>query len=114
MFVLGEVQQGGLIGKPAKGSKNKIFVISHKSKEERTTSLTKKARWLLIFIVLSLGGRRRPAGVVGGEGEREEGRGLRHHAARLSAPPSRSSAASSVASRLAKQKRTTERIGSLA
>jgi len=55
VFVLGEVQQGGLIGKPAKGSKNKIFVISHKSKEERTTSLTKKARWLLIFMVLFLG-----------------------------------------------------------
>jgi hypothetical protein len=54
VFVLGEVQQGGLIGKPAKGSKNKIFVISHKSKEERTTSLTKTARWLLIFIVLFL------------------------------------------------------------
>lgn len=52
VFVLGEVQQGGLIGKPAKGSHNKIFVISHKSKEERTTSLTKTARWLLVFIVL--------------------------------------------------------------
>jgi|GEM_PF-2080766 len=55
VFVLGEVQPGGLIGKPAKGSKNKIFVISHKSKEERTASLTKTARWLLIFIVLFLG-----------------------------------------------------------
>lgn len=55
VFVLGEVQQGGLIGKPTKGSHNKIFVISHKSKEERTTSLTKTARWLLIFIVLCLG-----------------------------------------------------------
>ena len=52
VFVLGEVQQGGLIGKPAAGSHNKIFVVSHKSKEERTTSLTKTARWLLIFIVL--------------------------------------------------------------
>jgi E3 ubiquitin ligase len=52
LFVLGEVREGGLIGKPAKGSHNKIFVISHKSKEERTTSLTKTARWLLIFIVL--------------------------------------------------------------
>jgi len=52
VFVLGEVQQGGLIGKPAKGSHNKIFVISHKSKEERTTSLTKTARWLLIFIIV--------------------------------------------------------------
>jgi hypothetical protein len=55
VFVLGEVQQGGLIGKPAKGSKNKIFVISHKSKEERTTSLTKTARWLLAFIILLFG-----------------------------------------------------------
>src|SRR5436305_4045028 len=55
VFVLGDVQQGGLIGKPGKGSHNKIFVISHKSKEERTTSLTKTARWLLIFVVLSFG-----------------------------------------------------------
>jgi len=55
IFILGEVQPGGLIGKPAKGSKNKIFVISHKSKEERTTSLAKTARWLLIFIILFLG-----------------------------------------------------------
>jgi E3 Ubiquitin ligase len=55
VFVLGEVQQGGLIGKPAKGSDNKLFVISHKSKEERTASLTKTARWLLIFIVLCFG-----------------------------------------------------------
>jgi len=52
VFVLGEVREGGLIGKPAKGSHNKIFVISHKSKEERTRSLTKTARWLLIFILL--------------------------------------------------------------
>lgn len=54
IFVLGEVQQGGLIGKPATGSKNKLFLISHKSKEERTTSLSKTARWLLAFIVLCL------------------------------------------------------------
>lgn len=52
VFVLGEVHQGGLVGKPAMGSHNKIFVISHKSKEERTTSLTRTARWLLVFIVL--------------------------------------------------------------
>jgi hypothetical protein len=52
VFVLGEVLEGGLIGKPAEGSQNTIFVISHKSKEERTTSLAKTARWLLIFIVL--------------------------------------------------------------
>jgi hypothetical protein len=44
-----------LIGKPAKGSHNSIFVISHKSKDERTASLTKTARWLLIFILLCFG-----------------------------------------------------------
>src|SRR5262249_54061543 len=36
VYVLGEVHQGGLIGKPVEGSKNKTFVISHKSEEERT------------------------------------------------------------------------------
>lgn len=53
VFVLGEVQPGGLIGKPAAGSKNKIFVISHKSAEERTKSLTSTARWILVFAILA-------------------------------------------------------------
>lgn len=48
VYVLGEVQQGGLIGKPASGSKNKTFVISHKSEEERTKSLTSTTRWLMV------------------------------------------------------------------
>ena len=53
VYVLGEVREGGLIGKPASGSKNKTFVISHKSEEERTKSLTSTTRWLLaIGIVL--------------------------------------------------------------
>jgi hypothetical protein len=47
IYVLGEVHEGGLIGKPVSGSKNKTFVISHKSEEERTRSLTSKTRWLL-------------------------------------------------------------------
>ena len=47
VYVLGEVHEGGLIGKPVSGSKNKTFVISHKSEEERTRSLTSKTRWLL-------------------------------------------------------------------
>jgi hypothetical protein len=56
VYLLGEVQQGGLIGKPATGSKNKVFVISHKSEEERTKSLTKTTRWLLaIAIILIVG-----------------------------------------------------------
>jgi len=53
LYVLGEVREGGLIGKPGKGSHNKIFVISHKSQEERTRNLTKTTRWLLAFIFLS-------------------------------------------------------------
>ena len=116
VFVLGEVEQRGLIGKPVKGSKNKIFVISHKSKEERTTSLTKTARWLLIFIVLFLSAAAALLvwSVVKGPEKSAQVRVNRDYAARLSAPASRSSAASSVASRLAKQKRTTDRIGSFA
>jgi len=59
IYVLGEVQAGGLIGKPAKGSKNKVFVISHKSEEERTKSLTSTSRWLLVIgialLVLAIG-----------------------------------------------------------
>src|SRR5215213_7141900 len=60
IYVLGEVQPGGLIGKPAKGSKNKVFVISHKSEEEeRTKSLTSTSRWLLVIgialLVLAIG-----------------------------------------------------------
>jgi hypothetical protein len=48
VYVLGETQSGGLIGKPAAGSKNNTFVISHKSEEERTKSLTWTTRWLLV------------------------------------------------------------------
>jgi len=40
VYVIGEVQPGGLIGKHAKDSKNRLFVISHKSKDERTKSLS--------------------------------------------------------------------------
>ena len=54
VYVLGEVREGGLIGKPASGSKNKIFVISHKSEEERTKSLTSTTRWLLIIALVLL------------------------------------------------------------
>jgi phosphate/sulfate permease len=51
VYVIGEVQPGGLIGKHAKDSKNRLFVISHKSKDERTKDLSSKARWLLIISV---------------------------------------------------------------
>lgn len=52
VYVLGEVHEGGLIGKPAKGSKSKTFVISHKSEEERTKSLTSTTRWLLVIGII--------------------------------------------------------------
>src|SRR4029079_3420288 len=46
-YVLGEVLAGGVIGKPAKGSHNKIFVVSHKSKEQRTKDLGSTMKWVL-------------------------------------------------------------------
>jgi hypothetical protein len=52
VYVIGEVQPGGLIGKHAKDSKNRLFVISHKSKDERTKDLSSKWRWLLIISVV--------------------------------------------------------------
>jgi hypothetical protein len=52
IYVLGEVQQGGLIGKPASGSNNRTFVISHKSEEERAKSLTSTTRWLLAIAII--------------------------------------------------------------
>jgi hypothetical protein len=39
VYLLGEVQPGGTIGKPGKGSHNKKFVVSTKSEEERTKDL---------------------------------------------------------------------------
>lgn len=54
VYLLGEVREGGLIGKPASGSKNKTFVISHKSEEERTRSLTSTTRWLMVIGIILL------------------------------------------------------------
>jgi hypothetical protein len=52
-YLIGEVRPGGTIGKPAKGSPNKTFVISHKSGEERVkdigTSMT-MVFWLAIAL----------------------------------------------------------------
>jgi hypothetical protein len=54
IYVLGEVHEGGLIGAPVAGSKNKVFVISHKSEEEREKSLASTMRWLLISAIVLL------------------------------------------------------------
>lgn len=47
VYLLGEVHPGGVIGKPAKGSANKTFLVSTKSEEERTSDLTSTMQWLL-------------------------------------------------------------------
>jgi hypothetical protein len=54
VYVIGEVHEGGLVGKPVPGSKTKKFVVSHKSKEERTRSLTSTTRWLLAIGIILL------------------------------------------------------------
>lgn len=54
VYVLAEVHDGGLLGKPPSGSKNKTFVISHKSEEERSKSLTSTTRWLLVIGIILL------------------------------------------------------------
>jgi hypothetical protein len=48
VYVLGEVQADRSVGKPAAGSKNKVFVVSQKSEEERSKSLRCSMMWLLI------------------------------------------------------------------
>src|SRR5262249_22787936 len=52
-YVLGEVAADHGIGKPAAHSKNRVFVVSTKSKEERSKSLGSSMTWLLVFAVLS-------------------------------------------------------------
>jgi hypothetical protein len=58
VYVLATVREGGLIGKPTEGAKQKTFVISHKSEEERTKSLKWTRIWQLagaiIFIAIGL------------------------------------------------------------
>jgi hypothetical protein len=48
IYVLGEVQADGSIGKHAKGSHNRIFVVSKKSEEERAAALQSDANFWLI------------------------------------------------------------------
>jgi hypothetical protein len=52
VYVLGEVHEGGLIGKPLAGSKSKTFIVSHKSEEERTKSLSSTRRWILVGAIV--------------------------------------------------------------
>jgi hypothetical protein len=52
IYVLGEVQADRSVGKPAKGSKNKVFVVSHKSEEERAKDLGSSMLWLLVISIV--------------------------------------------------------------
>jgi len=52
VYVLGEVTAGKAIGKPASGSKNRVFVVSTKSEEERSKDLGSTMTWQLVVGVL--------------------------------------------------------------
>lgn len=52
VYVLGEVTAGNAIGKPAAGSKNRVFVVSTKSEEERSKDLGSTMTWQLVAGVL--------------------------------------------------------------
>jgi len=52
VYVLGEVAADHGIGKPGAHSKNRVFVVSTKSKEERSKSLGSSMTWIMVFAVL--------------------------------------------------------------
>jgi hypothetical protein len=49
IYVLGEVQADRSLGRPATGSKNKVFVVSQKSEEQRDKALASTMVWLLVI-----------------------------------------------------------------
>jgi hypothetical protein len=52
IYVLGEVQPDHSIGRPPVGSKNKVFVVSQKSEEQRDKDLGRAMVWLLVISVV--------------------------------------------------------------
>jgi len=54
VYVMGEVQADRSIGKPVEGSKNRVFVVSRKSEEERSKDLTRSMLWFLIGAIVLL------------------------------------------------------------
>jgi hypothetical protein len=52
IYVLGEVAADHGIGKPGANSKNRVFVVSTKSEEERSKSLGSSMTWIMVFAVL--------------------------------------------------------------
>jgi hypothetical protein len=49
IYVLGEVQADRSVGRPVTGSKNKVFVVSQKSEEQRAKDLGRAMVWLLVI-----------------------------------------------------------------
>jgi hypothetical protein len=54
IYVLGAVQEGGVIGAPHSGEKDHRFVVSHRSEEAHTQGLGKTALWLGVGAASSL------------------------------------------------------------
>lgn len=52
VYALGEVAPDHAIGKPAAGSKNRVFVVSTKSEEQRSKDLGSTMTWLLVIAIL--------------------------------------------------------------
>jgi hypothetical protein len=52
VYVLGEVQADRSIGRPAEGSRNKVYVVSQKSEEQRSRDLTRTMLWLLVGAIV--------------------------------------------------------------
>lgn len=52
IYVLGEVGADHALGKPAAHSTNRVFVVSTKSKDERSKSLGSSTTWLMVFALL--------------------------------------------------------------
>jgi hypothetical protein len=52
IYVLGEVQADHSIGKPEANSKNRIFVVSSKSEEQRSKDLRSSMLWMLVGTVV--------------------------------------------------------------
>lgn len=52
IYVLGSVNQGGVIGAPAPGAKKRLFIITHKSEESRASSSNTTSIMLLVISVI--------------------------------------------------------------
>ncbi len=52
VFVVAEAHGGGSLGKPAAGSANTIFMITHQSEEKHTKMLGSSARFGLWFAIV--------------------------------------------------------------